>query len=161
MAGELESFGMSKPQGAWWRKCRRKPSASGGYERRCRLELQRSFGWAPSDLPPIGSSPAGEPAQVEVMRATPSGAQRITLSVVTGELPEEAQASGAEPSRPPVDPGIARALGAEVADLTAEQRRELNVEGGGGVIVREVNDGPMAAAGVKTGDVISVSTICR
>ena len=48
-----------------------------------------------SDLPPIvGSSPAGEPAQVEVMRATPSGAQRITLSVVTGELPEGAR-SGA------------------------------------------------------------------
>ena len=97
---------------------------------------------------------AGEPAQVEVMRATPSGAQRITLSVVTGELPEEAQASGAEPKRPPAEPGTARALGAEVADLTAEQRGELNIEGGGGVIVREVNEGPMAVAGVKTGDVI-------
>ena len=31
---------------------------------------------------------------------------------------------------------------------------ELKIEGEGGVIVREVNEGPMAAAGVKSGDVI-------
>ena len=158
VTGELaESFGMSKPQGALVAKVLDGSPAQAGGMKVGDVVLSyngRSVGRS-SDLPPIvGSSPAGEPAQVEVMRATPSGAQRITLSVVTGELPEEAQASGAEPSRPPADPGTARALGAEVADLTAEQRRELNVEGGGGVIVREVNDGPMAVAGVKTGDVI-------
>ncbi len=158
VTGELaESFGMGKPQGALVAKVLdASPAQEGGINVG---DVILSYNGRPvgrsSDLPPIvGSSPAGEPAKVEVIRATSNGAQRITLSVVTGELPEEAQASGSLPKRPPADPGEANALGARFADLTAEQREELKIEGEGGVIVREVNDGPMAAAGVKRGDVI-------
>ena len=98
VTGELaESFGMSKPQGALVAKVLDGSPAQAGGMKVGDVVLSyngRSVGRS-SDLPRIvGSSAAGEPAQVEVMRATPSGAQRITLSVVTGELPEEAQASG-------------------------------------------------------------------
>ena len=46
------------------------------------------------------------------------------------------------------------ALGVEVANLDGEERKARGVEGEGGVIVRKVTTGPLAAAGVQANDVI-------
>ena len=43
-------------------------------------------------------------------------------------------------------------LGVQVADLTADQRKELDLEGG--VLVDGVAEGPAAHAGIRQGDII-------
>ena len=40
-----------------------------------------------------------------------------------------------------------------VADLTAEQRKSLDIQGG--VVIKEVQDGPAAVIGLRPGDVIT------
>ena len=50
------------------------------------------------------------------------------------------------------DLGINR-LGVAVVALTAEQKRELDIQAG--VLVRAVTDGPAAMIGLRTGDVIT------
>lgn len=44
-------------------------------------------------------------------------------------------------------------LGVAVADLTAEQKKSLELKGG--VVIKEVQDGPAALIGLRPGDVIS------
>ncbi|MEK2634728.1 PDZ domain-containing protein [Pseudomonas aeruginosa] len=53
-------------------------------------------------------------------------------------------------------PGAERSsnrLGVTVADLTAEQRKSLDIQGG--VVIKEVQDGPAAVIGLRPGDVIT------
>jgi serine protease Do len=157
VTGELaESFGMLKPQGALVAKVLDgSPAEHGGIlVGDIVLTYNGQHVTRSSDLPPIvGASPAGQPAKVEVLRSTPTGAKPVTLSVVTGELPEEGQvASKAAPPAPPAN--TAKALGATVGTLAKGERESLGVKGQGGVIVRAVGSGPLQAAGIKQGDVI-------
>ena len=46
-------------------------------------------------------------------------------------------------------------LAIEVANLTKEQRKQLNIEQGGIFIVNVEQDGAAAAAGIRKGDVIN------
>ena len=76
---------------------------------------------------------------------------RKDLSLTIGMLPEEgdslasAGASGKEQS--------SNRLGVTVAELSDEQRKGLDLRGG--VVIREVQDGPAALIGLRPGDVIT------
>ncbi|MGD2073584.1 MAG: DegQ family serine endoprotease [Gammaproteobacteria bacterium] len=143
-----ESFGMKKPQGALVAKVLPDSPAEAG-------DLQvgdviLSFNGkdvvSSSALPPIvGSTPVGKRVPVEVMR---DGRTR-TLMVELGELPDkDKQIAKAEQSKTTSE----NRLGVQVADLTAQQREELELEGG--VLVERVGSGVAAEAGIREGDVI-------
>lgn len=158
VTGELaESFGMSNPQGALVAKVLDdSPAEAGGLQvGDVVLSYNGQLVYRSSDLPPIvGNSPAGEPADVVVMRTTSSGSNRVTLSVVTGELAND-QAASLPAAREPAQPSNqASALGAEVVTLDDEQRATLGVEGDGGVLVEKIADGRLKASGVQQGDVL-------
>jgi len=100
-------------------------------------EISRS-----ADLPPLVSdlSP-GTAATIELWRK--SKAKTITMNV--GEM-KIASAKGK------ASEGDKDELGLSVRPLTAEERRQADVQGG--LLVENVSDGPAARAGVRTGDVI-------
>ncbi len=145
-----ESFGMERPQGALIAKVlAESPAEKAGFEvgdvvlafndRR----VNRS-----SDLPPIvGSTPVGTEVPVRILR---NGEAR-TLKVKTAELPEDGQVKLASGRAP--DAATAERLGIAVADLTDEQREQLEVPDHG-VMVQEVTEGPARGAGIRDGDVI-------
>ena len=102
-----------------------------------------------SDLPRIvGGTRPGSQSTMEVFRK----GQMRKLTLTVGELPEERVASADRPGRGAQKPPEAQAnrLGIVVADLTAEQRKDLRVTGG--IVVTEVR--PDARAEVRKGDVI-------
>ena len=100
-----------------------------------------------SALPPlVGATPVGETAKIEVLRK----GQRLQLEVKIAELPDDEQLAGV--SREPV-PDKSNRLGLVVRELTEDQRQELGVDQGG-LLVESVKDGPAAAAGITSGDVI-------
>ena len=73
------------------------------------------------------------------------------MNVTIAGLPDEEELELASAARP----GTAsdRRMGIRVGDLNPEQRKELEIESDG-VLVREVNPGPAARAGIRQGDVI-------
>lgn len=146
-----ESFGMDKPKGALVSKVLDgSPAGKAGIETG---DVIVTFGGQPiersSELPPIvGTTVVGEKIPVEVVRM---GKQR-KLTVDIGALPEEElpvarAAPGADSSK--LDPR----LRISVAELTAEQRERLEIEGGG-VIVDDIEPGPAYNAGIRVGDVL-------
>ncbi|MBQ5947436.1 DegQ family serine endoprotease [Massilia sp. ST3] len=100
------------------------------------------------DLPRlVGASKVGSRATVTVWRR---GAQ-LEVPVTIVELQDEKSAP-ARPAPKKLAPGAApNALGLNVSGLSAEQHRELGVEGG--VLVEEAQ-GNAATAGIRPGDVI-------
>ena len=103
-----------------------------------------------SDLPRmVGATRPGVSATVEVWR---KGASR-DLNVVVGELPED-RVAGRAPGRTRPQPQAANRLGLVVNDLTAEQRRDMKINGG--VIVEEVRQ--TVRGDVRVGDVIVAVT---
>jgi len=102
------------------------------------------------ELPPlVGATPVGAKAAIEVLR---EGKTR-KLTVTIGKLEEEAVA-GASPRGERSAPEEAREsrLGLTLSDLTAEQREQLDIQGG--VLITAVQGGPAARAGLARGDVI-------
>jgi serine protease Do len=100
------------------------------------------------DLPRlVGASKIGTRATVTVWRR---GAQlEVPVTIVALEEDKTAAAKP-QPNKPA--PGAApNALGLHVANLTAEQRRQLRVEGG---VAVESSEGRAATAGVRAGDLI-------
>ena len=103
-----------------------------------------------SELPRIvGSTRPGSKSSMEVWR---KGTTR-EITVTVGELPEDRVASRGERRSKPTEQAANR-LGFSIADLTAEQKRDLKV--GGGVIVEEVRNA--RRADVRAGDVITAVT---
>jgi len=73
-----------------------------------------------------------------------------TLTVMLGERPDDD-----EPARLTSSGGEVNRLGLEVANLTEDLARELEIETGSGVVVTEVENGSVAdKEGVQAGDVI-------
>jgi serine protease Do len=156
-----ESFSMARPEGALIAKVLAdSPAKKGGIQVG---DIVLSYNGMPvyrsSDLPPIvGSSPTGRPADVVILRSGPGKGdtvehKRLTLKIVTGELPSQrdlGQLSGARPQQS----DRAQVLGGAIVDLTDEQREKLQVSSSGGVVVSTLEEGPLRAAGVKPGDVI-------
>lgn len=146
-----ESFGMEKPMGALVsRVLDNSPASKAGLEvGDVIVEYNGKEINYSSDLPPlVGRTRVGNKAKIKVLR----DGKIKTLLVQIGELPpdEEIQKSQAEtPKKIKTD-----RLGLSVTDLTADQRKELELNGGG-VIVEQIEDGAASSAGIQRGDVIA------
>lgn len=145
-----ESFGLDKPAGALVAQVLEDgPAAKGGLQVG---DVILSMNGQPivmsADLPHlVGGLKDGAKAKLEIIR----NGKRQTLDVTIGALPDEDQdvTTGA-------NGGVERSsnrLGVSVADLTAEQKKTLELKGG--VVIKEVQDGPAAMIGLRPGDVIS------
>nr|WP_176505994.1 DegQ family serine endoprotease [Pseudomonas urethralis] len=147
-----ESFGLDKPAGALVAQVLENgPAAKGGLQVG---DVILSMNGQPivmsADLPHlVGSLKDGEKAKLEIIR----NGKRQTLDVAVGPMPDDDADIGAG-TRP--EGGAERnsnRLGVSVSDLTAEQKKTLELKGG--VVIKEVQDGPAAMIGLRPGDVIS------
>ncbi|MCS3466559.1 serine protease Do [Pseudomonas sp. JUb42] len=144
-----ESFGLDKPAGALVAQVLEDgPAAKGGLQVG---DVILSANGQPivmsADLPHlIGNLKDGTKADLEVIR----DGKRKTLTVTVGALPDEGQEMG--DSAPGVERNSNR-LGVSVVDLTAEQKKTLELKGG--VVIKDVQDGPAALIGLQPGDVIT------
>ncbi|WP_459475841.1 DegQ family serine endoprotease [Pseudomonas sp. No.117] len=101
-----------------------------------------------ADLPHlIGNLKPGAKADMEIIR----DGKRQNLSVTVGDMPKDDQAaSGGERG----SDRASNRLGISVADLTAEQKKTMDLQGG--VVINKLSgDGPAAAIGLRPGDVIT------
>ena len=102
-----------------------------------------------SVLPPlVGATPVGHQVDLEVIRE----GKTIHMPFAIGELPTEEQLQLT--SSVEQDTSRDSRIGLTVADLTAEQRKQLEIEGGRGVLVESVKEGPAYRAGIRQGDVL-------
>jgi serine protease Do len=147
-----ESFGLSKPAGALVSDVEKAgPAEKAGVEAG---DIILKFDGKPvsssSELPRIvGGTKPGSRAGMEVWR---KGVTR-ELTVTVGELPEDRVATRSERRGKPPEQAANR-LGFAVVDLTAEQKRDLKLEGG--VAVEDVRNN--RRADVRVGDVITAVT---
>ena len=146
-----ESFGLDRPAGALVAQVLEDgPAAKGGLRvGDVILRLDNHPIVMSSDLPHrVGILKPGTTSRLEVMRE----GERRTLNVTIGALPEE----GDPVAMPRGDNGAERSanrLGVTVIELTAEQRKSLDLQGG--VVIKEVQGGPAVAIGLRPGDVIT------
>lgn len=149
-----ESFGMKKPGGALVAKVLDgSPAAAAGVEAGDIItvfnghEIETS-----SDLPPVvGTTKVGTSAPVEVLR----NGKAKTLTVKIAAMPDQEVASTPSESHThPHSPEPETRLKARFRDLTADQRQQLDIKAGQGVLVEEVSEGPAASAGILPGDVV-------
>jgi len=146
-----ESFGMKKPMGAVvLRVLPDSPAKKAGFKEG---DVVVEFAGHPinrqSDLPlAVASYPVGKKAKVKIIR---EGKTRY-LTVVTGELPSEEEL--AQKAGEPGQDKSSETAGMVIQDLTEQQRKRLQIEGKRGILVKDVDDGPAAEAGIRPGDVI-------
>ncbi|MBY8957789.1 DegQ family serine endoprotease [Pseudomonas sp. MIS38] len=145
-----ESFGLDKPAGALVAQIQDDgPAAKGGLQVG---DVILSMNGQPivmsADLPHlVGALKAGAKASLEVIR----DGKRKNVELTVGAIPDEDKElaalpkSGAESS--------SNRLGVSVAELTAEQKKTYDLKGG--VVIKEVKDGPAALIGLQPGDVIT------
>jgi serine protease Do len=146
-----ESFGMKKPMGAVvLRVLPDSPAKKAGFkEGDVVVEFAGHTINRQSDLPlAVASYPVGKEAKVKIIR---EGKTRY-LTVVTGELPSEEEL--AQKAGEPGQDKSSETAGMVIQDLTAQQRDRLQIEGKRGILVKDVDDGPAAEAGIRPGDVI-------
>nr|WP_272876511.1 DegQ family serine endoprotease [Stutzerimonas stutzeri] len=144
-----ESFGLERPAGALVAQVMDGgPAAKGGL--RVGDVILSVDGHAidmSADLPHlIGAMKPDTNAKLEIVR----DGERETLTVKVGSLPDEgkeAAASGRNAEK------SSNRLGVKVSELTAEQKRTLDLPGG--VVITEVSSGPAAMIGLRPGDVIT------
>ena len=145
-----ESFGLDKPAGALVAQVLENgPADKGGLKLG---DVILSMNGQPvvmsADLPHlIGVLKPGETAKLVVMRE----GSRKNLNIKVGALPsdgEEMSLAGGEGAA-----SKSNRLGMTVVDLTAEQKKAIDLQGG--VVIQEVQDGPAAMIGLRPGDVIT------
>jgi serine protease Do len=143
-----ESFNMDRPHGALVAKV-----IAGGPAEKAGLqigdiivEFNGQVIETSGELPPrVGVFPIDEKAKVKIIRQ----GEKQDVSVKIGLLPNQASAQSKEA---PAEVASNR-LGVVVADLTAEQRQQLQVEKNG-VLVQKVGKGVAMDNGIQPGDVI-------
>ncbi|WP_409521721.1 DegQ family serine endoprotease [Pseudomonas sp.] len=147
-----ESFGLDKPAGALVAQVLENgPAAKGGLQVG---DVILSMNGQPivmsADLPHlVGSLKDGEKAKLEIIR----NGKRQTLDVAVGPMPDDDADIAAGSSPEGSAERNSNRLGVSVSDLTAEQKKTLELKGG--VVIKEVQDGPAAMIGLRPGDVIS------
>lgn len=147
-----ESFGLDKPAGALVAQVLENgPAAKGGLQVG---DVILSMNGQPiimsADLPHlVGSLKDGEKAKLEIIR----NGKRQNLDITIGALPEDDADIAAGLGGDGSAERSSNRLGVSVADLTAEQKKTLELKGG--VVIKEVQDGPAALIGLRPGDVIS------
>jgi serine protease Do len=145
-----ESFGMDRPHGALVSKV-----ISGGPAEKAGIqigdiivEFNGQVIETSGELPPrVGMTPIDEKAKVKIIRQ----GDKQDLSVKIGLLPAQSSSLANAPAAAP-EVAVNR-LGLAVADLTTEQRQQLQVEKNG-VLVQKVNKGIAMDAGIQPGDII-------
>jgi serine protease Do len=144
------SFGLDRPRGALVNSVEKgSPADKAGVEA---SDIIVGFNGKPvessSDLPRIvGSTRPGVQVPVEVWR---KGTRR-TLNITVGELKEERVAARDAPrGQKQAEGAAANRLGIVVAEVSAEQKKELKISHG--LVVTEVK--PEARADVRKGDVL-------
>ncbi|WDY59038.1 DegQ family serine endoprotease [Pseudomonas sp. PSKL.D1] len=147
-----ESFGLDKPAGALVAQVLEDgPAAKGGLQVG---DVILSMNGQPivmsADLPHlVGTLKDGQKAKLEIIR----NGKRQNLDITVGAMPDDdadiAAGTGADGSAE----RSSNRLGVSVSDLTAEQKKTLELKGG--VVIKEVQDGPAAMIGLRPGDVIS------
>ena len=145
-----ESFGLDKPAGALVAQVLEDgPAAKGGLQvGDVILSLNGQPIVMSADLPHlVGGLKDGAKAKLEIIR----NGKRQNLDVTIGALPDEDQEVTTTPGGA-VERSSNR-LGVSVSDLTAEQKKTLELQGG--VVIKDVQDGPAALIGLRPGDVIS------
>jgi serine protease Do len=90
---------------------------------------------------------AGAKANLEVIR----DGKRKNVELTVGAIPEEGKEMGAEP-KSSIERSSNR-LGVSVVELTDDQKKTYDLKGG--VVIKEVQDGPAALIGLQPGDVIT------
>jgi serine protease Do len=145
-----ESFGLERPAGALVAQVLEDgPAAKGGLQvGDVILKLDGKPIIMSADLPHrVGALKPGSVAELDVVR---DGARK-TLKLAVGALPEDGDALASAAA-----PGVERSsnrLGVKVVELTAEQKKSLDLKGG--VVISEVQEGPAALIGLRPGDVIT------
>ena len=145
-----DSFGLPKPAGALVNQVERgSPADKAGIEA---LDIITRFDGkaieASSDLPRVvGATRPGSQVTVQVLR---KGASR-DLTITVGELQED-RIAGREAPRGGAKPAevAANRLGIVVTEPTAEQRRDLKIQGG--LLVTEVK--PEVKGDIRRGDIL-------
>lgn len=146
-----ESFGLDKPAGALVAQVLEDgPAAKGGLQVGDVILTMNDHPVVMSaDLPHlIGAVKPGKTVKLTVMRE----GSRKTLKIKVGSLPAEGKemaASADTQSKASQD----NRLGISVVDLTAEQKRAMDLQGG--VVIQDVQDGAAAMIGLRKGDVIT------
>ncbi|MDH1683374.1 DegQ family serine endoprotease [Pseudomonas chengduensis] len=146
-----ESFGLDKPAGALVAQVLEDgPADKGGLQvGDVILSLNGKPIIMSADLPHlVGGLKPGEKAELDVAR----DGSRKKLNVTVGTLPEEGQELASSGSAQGGERSNNR-LGVTVVELTAEQKKGLDLKGG--VVVKEVLNGPAAMIGLRPGDVIT------
>ncbi|MDP9939667.1 DegQ family serine endoprotease [Ectopseudomonas alcaliphila] len=146
-----ESFGLDRPAGALVAQVLENgPADKGGLQvGDVILSLNGKPIVMSADLPHlVGGLKPGDKAELDVVR----DGSRKKLKVTVGMLPEEGQELASSGSAQGGERSSNR-LGVTVVELTAEQKKGLDLKGG--VVVKEVLNGPAAMIGLRPGDVIT------
>ncbi len=146
-----ESFGLDKPAGALVAQVQDDgPAAKGGLQVG---DVILSMNGQPielsADLPHlVGALKAGEKAKLEVVRE----GQRKTIELTVGAIPDEGKEMDGGKSA--TAERSSNRLGVSVSDLSDDQKKANDLLKGG-VVIKEVQDGPAALIGLQPGDVIT------
>ena len=101
------------------------------------------------DLPPmVGATPPGTRVNLGVIR----DGKLVTIPMVVGELPGQQGVAQTDPSAGSA--ATADAIGLVVSDLSGEQREQLGLDAGVGVLVERVTGTAARRAGVQPRDVV-------
>jgi serine protease Do len=102
-----------------------------------------------ADLPPlVGSTKPGSKADLVLYR----DGKNMTVPLTVGELPAEKAVQASLGNNEPASP--ANALGLIVDDITADQRKQIGLDGDDGVVVTKITGAAAKRAALAPGDVI-------